>query len=331
MARSRWALAVPVNQVDQPSIAVADFKTGSLPGVAVSTLTSVFVFLQGSLPVLSLAPASLNFAPQPPGITSSARAVTLTNSGTATLSLSGTAISGADASGFAQTNSCSPTLAAKASCEIKVTSTPAAAGPQTASVNITDNAPGSPQTVALNGTGSDFSLGVTSQTNITVTPGQAANYAVVVSAVSGFNQTVDLSCSGIPPQSACTVTPGSIAPGSSANLAVLTTAASAGLTQPAGGPSANSPIGLWAALSGMLGLALMRMGRCRRGLRPQLLYGLTFACLLSVGVAMSACGGGGGSGSGGTPAGTVSPVVTGTFTAGSAKLTHAVKVTLVVQ
>jgi FG-GAP-like repeat len=322
--------AVPVNQVDQPSIAVADFKTGGLPGVAINTRTSVLVLLQGPLPTLSSSPTVLNFAPQVPGTISSAQTVTLTNSGTATLSLSGLAISGADATGFAQTNNCAPTLAAKASCQIKVTSTPGTAGTQTASLNITDNAPGSPQTVALNGTGSDFSLGVTSQTNITVTPGQAANYSVVVSAVSGFNQTADLSCSGIPPQSTCTVTPSSIAPGAAANLAVVTTAASAGLTQPAGGPSADNPFGWWAALSGLLGLALLLgADRYRRERHPQMLYGLTFACLLSVGIAMSACGGG--SGNGGTPVGTYSPVVTGTFTSGSAKLTHTVKVTLVVQ
>lgn len=177
---------------------------------------------------------------------------------------------------------------------------------------------------------------MTSQTSITVTPGQAANYSVAVASVSGFNQTVDLSCNGIPPQSTCTVTPSSIAPGAVANVAVVTTAASAGLTQPADGPSSNSPFGLLVAFSGALGLALsLRRGRCRGEWRPQLLYGLTLLCLLSIGAGMSACGGGGssggGNGSGGTPPGTYSPVVTGTFTAGSAKLTHPVKVTLVVQ
>ena len=322
---------VPLN-LDQPSIASAAFKTGGLPGVAVSTLTSVLVFLQGSLPVLSLAPTVLNFGPQAPGTTSSAQTVTLTNTGTATLTLSGIAISGVNATSFSESNNCPPTLTANASCQIKVTSTPNAAGAQTASLNVKDNAPGSPQTLALNGTGSDFSLGVSSQTSITVTPGQAANYAVVVSSVSGFNQTVDLSCSGIPPQSTCTVTPSSIAPGSTANVAVVTTTGSAGPTQPAGGPATSNPFGLWAAFSGALGMALLlRMARCRREWRPQFRYGLMFLCLLSINVATSACGGGSGGGSGGTPMGTYNPVVTGTFTAGSAKLVHTANLTLVVR
>jgi hypothetical protein len=173
------------------------------------------------------------------------------------------------------------------------------------------------------------------QTSITVTPEQAANYALAISAINGFSQTVELNCSGIPPQSTCTVTPSSIAPGSVASVSVVTTAASAGLTQPAGGPSANNPFKVWMALSDVLGLALLlRMGRCRQEWRrPLFFYGLTLTCLLSIGATMSACGGGGsgGGGSGGTPTGTYSPVVTGAFTSGSAKLMHTVKVTLVVQ
>lgn len=314
-------------------VAAADFNNSSHPGVAVTTSSSVFVFLQGSLPTLFPSPAVLNFAPQAPGTSSSAQTVTLTNSGTATLTLSRIGISGVSASGFAQSNNCPSTLAVNASCQVKVTSTPNAAGAQTASLNITDNAPGSPQMVGLSGTGQDFSLGVTSQTTITVTRGQAANYAVVVSAISGFSQTVDLSCSGIPPQSTCTVTPSSIAPGSVANVAVVTTPASAGLTQPAGGPSSNNPFGVWMAFSCGLGLALLPgIGRWRRKWRTQLLYGLTLLCLISIGLAMSACGGGnGGRASGETPTGTYSPVVTGTYTSGSAKLMHTVNVTLVVQ
>jgi hypothetical protein len=172
---------------------------------------------------------------------------------------------------------------------------------------------------------------VTSQTSITVTPGQAANYSVVVSAISGFNQNVMLSCSGEPAQSTCTVTPSSVAAGSTATVAVVTTAASAVATPPASGPSANDPFGFWVAFSGTLGLALLlRMTRHRREWRPQLLYGLTLLCLFSVGVTMSSCGGASSS-SGGTPAGTYPVTVRGSFTSGSTTLTHNTKLTLVVQ
>jgi len=208
-------------------------------------------------PALSPSPAFLIFAPQTPGTSSSAQTVTLTNSGTATLIFSGFAISGANAAGFSQTNNCASTLAQNASCQIMVISTPNAAGTQTASLNIADNAPGSPQAIALNGTGADFSLSASSQTSITVTPGQAANYSVLASGTTGFTQNVTLSCSGQPAQSTCTVTPSSVAPGSTATVAVVTTAASAGMMQPTGGPSANHPFGLWTVFSGTLGLALL--------------------------------------------------------------------------
>jgi hypothetical protein len=44
-------------------------------------------------------------------------------------------------------------LSPGASCEIKVSFTPTETGARTGSVNFTDNAPGSPQSVTLTGTG----------------------------------------------------------------------------------------------------------------------------------------------------------------------------------
>ena len=90
-----------------------------------------------------------------------------------------------------------------------MTSDPQAGRDQTASRNVADNLPGSPQTVALAGTGQDFSL-TAAPTNTTVTPGQAGNYTLTVSPLNGFAQKVVFSCSGAPPQSTCTVTPGSV-------------------------------------------------------------------------------------------------------------------------
>jgi hypothetical protein len=330
--------AVPVTGAAEEftSVAAAAFKAGAPPGIAVGTLNNVFLFLQGTSPVLSLSAAALTFAPQAPGTSSFAQAITLTNSGTATLAVSGIGISGTDASGFAETNNCT-SLAANASCLINVTSTPNAAGAQAASLSVTDNAPGSPQTVALNGTGSDFSLSVTTQASITVTPGQAANYSISVNPTVGFTQMVSLSCSGEPAQSTCTVTPSSTTLNGSAtvNVAVVTTGATAGMTQPAGGPSANNPFGLWAVFSGTLGLTLLTgMTRFRREGRPQARFGLTLLCLLFFGMGMSACGGGSSGslgGSGGTPAGTYGLTVTGTYTSGSITLTHNTKLILVVQ
>jgi hypothetical protein len=54
---------------------------------------------------------------------------------------------------FSETNTCPASLPAGASCGIAVTFTPSAAGTQTGTLTITDNAHGSMQTVPLSGTG----------------------------------------------------------------------------------------------------------------------------------------------------------------------------------
>ncbi len=307
---------------------------GRLDLIGMDEHANVFVELQTVSPVVKVSPSSLDFAmPQLVGTASAPQIATLSNSGNATLSITSIGIVGAHADNFAETNNCGHTLAPNGSCQISVTFAPVEGGRQ-AGLQITDNAPGSPQGVGLIGTLQDFSLTVTSQTSLTVAPGQFANYSISASPVNGFAQKIELSCGAIPAQSTCTVTPSSVtldgSHSATANLAVATAGASPGLTQPAGGPPNNNRLALWAAFSGALGLAFLMLIRCRREWRPQLLYGVTLLCLLSIGVTMLACGGGGSSG-GGTQAGTYTPTVTGTFTSGSAKLTHSLEVTLIVR
>jgi hypothetical protein len=110
----------------------------------------------GTAPGVSLSPSSLSFGSQVVGKASAAQSVTLTDSGTAPLSIGSVAVSGTNAGDFAQTNTCptgASTLAAGASCTISVTFTPGATGARSASLQISDNASSSPQTVPLSGTG----------------------------------------------------------------------------------------------------------------------------------------------------------------------------------
>jgi len=59
---------------------------------------------------------------------------------------------------------------------------------------------------------------------------------------------------------------------------------------------------------------------------------VAFAALVTLGLTLTSCGGGSGSGGGTNPqAGTYIISVTGNFTSGSTTLTHAAKLTLVVQ
>jgi len=104
-------------------------------------------------PVVNLSPPSLMFGRQLTGTTSVARSETLANVGNASLSISGIAIGGANPGDFAQTNTCGSSLAVAANCTISVTFTPSAGGSRSASLNVTDNASGSPQVVSLTGTG----------------------------------------------------------------------------------------------------------------------------------------------------------------------------------
>lgn len=99
-----------------------------------------------------------------------------------------------------------------------------------------------------------------------------------------------------------------------------------------GRPSTDSMFKLRLALTGMLGLALLvSLAGWRVERRPRLLHGLAFLFLISIGITMSVCRAGSNGSSGGTPAGSYTLVVSGTFTSGSAKLTHNSNLTLVVQ
>jgi hypothetical protein len=95
------------------------------------------------------------------GDTSAAKKVTLTNSGNATLNIATIATSGDFALATVKaTKKVTPcvnggTVAAGASCEIKVTFTPTETGTRTGDVTFTDNAANSPQTVPLTGKGKD--------------------------------------------------------------------------------------------------------------------------------------------------------------------------------
>ncbi len=99
---------------------------------------------------VSLLPTTLTFSNQVVGTTSAAQTLTLTN----TDEENALAISGIVASGdFPETNNCVPGVAAGGSCTISVKFAPKATGAIDGSITISDNAGGSPQVLALKGTG----------------------------------------------------------------------------------------------------------------------------------------------------------------------------------
>jgi len=121
----------------------------------------------GSAPAVGLSPASLNFGTEPIAETTAAQIVTLTNTGSTTLSISGIAVSGTNSADFSEVaNTCSSPLAAGTNCSISVAFTPSLDSAESASLSIMDNASGRPQTVALSGSGEyDIILSWTTSTS----------------------------------------------------------------------------------------------------------------------------------------------------------------------
>jgi hypothetical protein len=136
------------------TLSITDNAPGSPHTVALSGTG------EASGPAVSLAPAGLTFPLQAVGTTSGAETVTLTNTGGAALSVTSLAVTGANASDFAETNSCGNSVAAGANCTLSVTFTPSASGARAAALSLADNASGSPQTVSLSGTGASTAAGV---------------------------------------------------------------------------------------------------------------------------------------------------------------------------
>ncbi len=320
---------------------MAAMSTSSLP-VGTRNITAVYggdstfagstsaVFLQivqGA--VTSFNPSTLSFATQIVGTVSDAQSIVLTNTGNLPLALSAITITGTDSTDFLQTNNCPTSLAPAASCTIMVTFDPAAGGSRSAALTVTDNASGGSQTVGLTGDGlaRDFSLAA-SQSSQTVTPGQAANYSIVVAPANGFSQTISFSCSGVPSQATCSVTPSSLTLDGSnqatVDAAVVTTSSIVGLHQPLRG-NYRGGIMAFAGLLGIVFLSSKKTSRPRNN--TSFAYRLALGSLLVLILALPGCGGG----SSGSSGQTYHFTVTGASGSGSAMLTHAVALSLVVK
>jgi hypothetical protein len=209
---------------------------------------------------------------------------------------------------------------------------------RTGTLKITDSAGNSPQTVTLTGSGQDFSMTPGSASSATVSPGQTASYSIAIAPAGGFAQSVALSCGGGPVQSTCAVTPNTIALGGKSAIAAMvtvTTVASAhGQVLPRGTAwlmqYRQTPLILALTWMSLLMAALLLLSRREQRFRWAPAFALTV--LVCLAMPFTSCGGGSGGGGGASPqAGTYTVTVKGNFSSGSTPLTHAAKLTLVVQ
>jgi len=171
----------------------------------------------GATAVAALVPASLSFPSLQINQTSSAQTATLTNNGNATLVISYIAISAA----YAETNNCPGSLGIGSSCTFSITFTPTAGGASNGTLSITDNAPGSPHTVALSGSGyvttatvappslafGNQTLGTTSAAQTVTMTNTGANPIAVsaVAATGDFAETDNCTSAPVAIEGSCTI------------------------------------------------------------------------------------------------------------------------------
>ncbi|HXB98779.1 MAG TPA: choice-of-anchor D domain-containing protein [Terriglobales bacterium] len=131
----------------------------------------------GGTPAATISPKSLAFASVAAGTASAEKTITLTNSGTASLSIGSIMVSG----DFMQTNNCPSSLAAKAVCTVNVTFNPGSLGAITGALTFSDSATTSPQLVKMTGTGiAPLTFSPTSLTLPSVAVGSSSSATVTV-------------------------------------------------------------------------------------------------------------------------------------------------------
>jgi hypothetical protein len=286
-------------------------------------------------PALTVSPSKLTFPSQLLDVGSAPQSVTLTNSLSQSVSLAAFSFTGTNGSDFTQTDNCGASLAPGASCVLNVIFTPTGVGARSATLSLAYGATGSPQTVALSGSGPDFSVSSGKTSTATVTAGQPATYTITVASATAFAQPVSLTCTGAPQNATCSVSPATVTPLDTTGVTTTVTVTTMARSTLTPCPFDRRPLLLLLAGASLL-LFFACLQRFIAGHRMRFRRSPAFATLLLIIVAftMTSCGGGssgGGGGAGGTPSGTYTITVTGNFTSGSTTLSHATTLTLVVQ
>ncbi|HEY1808134.1 MAG TPA: choice-of-anchor D domain-containing protein [Acidobacteriaceae bacterium] len=310
------------------AVAYAPTRTGAETGTL--TIADEFrnqtVSLRGTglaPPGVSATPTSINFGGYAVDTTSPPQIVTVTNNGGVAL----TNIAATVTAGFAiSSNKCPATLGAGAACPISLTFSPTTAGAVSGTLTLSAANLSRPLTVALAGSGSDFSLAVTGSSSAIVTSGQTASYTLQLAGLVGTSGTVALSCSGTPQNATCTLNPSSLTL-NGLNPASSTVTVATGVTASA----VMAPAATWKALAPLLALTVPLAGfgfRLRR--RLSVLLVLLAACVvfpLACGVSSSSGSGSGGSGGSGDGTGAYTLTVNATMS----NITHTARLTLTVQ
>ena len=204
-------------------------RTGTVTVTGTGVSTSFTMSGTGTGQLMMFSP--LVFSAQTVGTTSAPSSVTVTNSGATTVTVA--SVTSSNPSEFAVTTTCT-SIAPGAQCAINVTFTPSAVGQRTATITVTSNGTGSPQTINVLGNGSTPAGGQLSlQSSIafgaqTVGTTSAAT-VVTVSNVGGSAVTVSGIQSSVPAEFAVSAnTCATVQPGGQCTFSVTFTPAAAG-------------------------------------------------------------------------------------------------------
>jgi hypothetical protein len=280
-----------------------------------SCVTPASVSLNGSAQLtggLAATPAQLTFAAVGVGHSSTSQLVTITNTSSYTIGSVTLAVSAL----FNITqNNCTGSLAAGANCTASVVFAPSTTGFVTGTLIVSSPTVTTPATVALSGTGFDFTLAFSGPSSQTVAAGQQANYTLVLTPI-GASGTFTFACGTLPTNALCLFNPTTetLNAGVQGNVLVeiSTTANKARLEKPEFGKPGKP--NFWPTLPLTCGLLLLPFAIRRRAKFFQL---AVLLAILASGITSCTSSGGGsggsggsGGGGGGTPTGTYTIPVT---------------------
>jgi hypothetical protein len=180
-------------------------------GVYVVTLSG-----RGVKPLISFSAANINFVNQPIGTTSAPQSVTVSNAGNIALTINSISYTG----DFHGANNCGSSLGVNASCTINVVYSPTVLGLQSGVISVSDDADGSPHSVALSGTtNSPFltatptslafgnqAINTTSSSKTVTLRNVSFNTGLSISVVASADFSKSTICQLLFPGSACNVT-----------------------------------------------------------------------------------------------------------------------------
>ena len=191
-------VGIHVYQVDQQSgnlteISGSPFNggmsgIGGASGIAISG--NPVQALSG--PAATIFPSTANFGGVTVGAAGPTQVFSIVNNGDQTLAINFISITGTNTSSFSQTNNCTATLAPNANCSVSIDFSPTSVGPLLATLQVADNAPGSPQTLLLNG------AGVAAVPAVTLSP-TAPSFPTITQGTTGAPQMLTIINSGNAP------------------------------------------------------------------------------------------------------------------------------------